>query len=78
MVEKKWIHFKEIKKDCPDCGNPMHLAMSLKNGGYFYLHDKFRDYAKCLNIEPVLDENAHSMLTEITDPCLPANNEPTL
>ena len=52
----KWVHLREVTKQCPKCGKQMHLANNLRGRkGFYYLHDDFEQHILHCNYREAVD-----------------------
>lgn len=46
-MQQRWIHYRTACAPCPVCGKPAHVGLSLRGGGFWWLHDSASDWLDC-------------------------------
>ena len=54
-MRQSWLHYKTARSKCPACGRPVHVGMSLRGRGFWWLHDDPADWQKCVSAQLDVD-----------------------
>ena len=57
-MRQSWLHYKTARSKCPACGRPVHVGMSLRGRGFWWLHDNPTDWRECVSAQPGADGRA--------------------
>jgi hypothetical protein len=55
-MRSKWVHYYNIKSNCPICGKPVHAALGTRRGKHYWVHDKF-DMEEIIKTHEVSDNS---------------------